>query len=757
MKPDNQTRVQQEPLKQTVKPSWMSFETKAAELLRLCGFEVMMDINQIGRQTDIWCERHGSLVSARILVECKSTKNKDRSLNSAEMTDFCNRVLLARNAGKADFGWMITNKKVTQLAKKVISDVNATEIIKIFTLEDILENSLSTRVYHASLQNYLSQNEINFIDPAIENYIGNNSIQNTNSLEKTVVNWIENSQQNLFLLLGDYGQGKTSFCHHLMGLYYGGNSFQRIPLYIRLREVANQGYQISSILRVALQERFGLNYPSFEVLKSLSREGKLLFIFDGLDEISLALRWHDIHSALQEILSLSEGKSKILITSRPGVFENETHASLALKTISGASSIKKQSIARISYFDAIRVKEFMKRSNVYNSSQVAESLLKLTTISDIIRRPFTLQLVVNSMFEEAFSKEELSSPTRLYTHYTDRWLHRDAWRSRISALPSASGFLFKEHFVQSLAWKMFSSGRAVIDVQFIEEAVLEYFSDFDGIADLVPEFVNEVKICSFLDALPNGTLEFSHYSFFQFFVAKYLASGDAESVVGHLSDYEYEPTILHFFCDLYDWPKLSRNDNHFLALKESRNYCANMVKIIDFKSAPLQYDLRLPDKASIAFKSTHPILTRFANSSVYSLVLDTTQSSSIKLIGIKAEVIQINCNGSLSVEIKESQIQSLELIVDKALDIKFESSKVSSGTFQCQGMNITSPVGETIGNVLLKTIPSNVHIEGFQEKLPSLTKTAAITKMGFRYQAGKSIKNKKKSRKSKRSSKTTTP
>lgn len=744
MTPNSHVSPRKDNTKKSIKTSWMNFEEKAAELLKLCGFDVVMNVNQIGRQTDIWCQSNGALISARILVECKSTRNRERSLNSAEMTDFCNRVLLARNAGKADFGWMVTNKKVTQLARKVISDVNATEIIKIYTLDDILKNSLNARVYHSSVQNYLSQNEINFIDPAIENYIGNNkSIQDNSSLEKTVLNWMASSHQNLFLLLGDYGQGKTSFCHHLLGLYYTGESFQRIPLYIRLREVANQGYQISSILRVALQERFGLNYPSFEVLKSLSRKGMLLFIFDGLDEITLSLRWHDIHSALQEILSLSEGKSKILITSRPGVFENESHAGDTLKKISGATNIKKQSVARISYFDERRIKEFMKQSNVSYRTEVVDSLLKLPTISDLIRRPFTLQMVVNSIAEEVFSKEELSSPTRLYINYTDRWLHRDAWRSRISALPSGTGLDFKEHFVRGLAWKMFCSGRAVIDVQFIEEAVREYFSDFNGIADLIPEFVNEVKVCSFLDALPNGTLEFSHHSFFQFFVARYLSSGAVEDAIELLSNYEFGQTMLHFFSELYDWSKLSRHDEHFSALKTSRKYCANIIEIIGYRNAPLDLNFRLPDNASVIFKSKQPIITQFSNSSVFNLNLTSSQSSSVKLVGIKAENVHISCNGALNIEIRESQISNLDLRITNTLDVKYKSSKVNSGTFNCHKMNLNIPKDETVGDVFLKTTLSNINIKTFQEQLPDSTKKAALTKMGFRLRG---VKDKKKNK-----------
>ena len=705
------------------------------------GFKITQNINLQGRQTDIWCQQSNALYSARIIIECKSTKKTDTVLGSRDVTDFCARVNLARSTGRADFGWLVTNKTISQLAEAVVLESNLEHAVKLFTLDDLIDKSIDITQYLGAIKSFLEKKDPKYVDPHLESYNGRLRDLDKSSLDSVMNDWVNHPRQTFFLLLGDYGQGKTSFCYNLLRNYIKAEGKGRIPLYIKLRDVANQGYKLATVLRVALQERFGLFYDSYETLDTLASRGRFIFIFDGLDEITLSLRWNEIYTALAEIVPFAKDNNKVIITSRPGIFQTEKNALDILSKLTNDQSKKYFSVAKISYFDKPKIVKYLKLAGVTEYQSVAKHLMSLPDIADLVRRPFTLQMVAETIATNSFSEEDISSSATLYEKYTASWLHRDSWRSRIATLSSSDSLSFKEHFVQLFAWNMFLNRKSEIDVKFVEQEVYNYFGSIKGSADLIPEFVNEIRICSFLDTLPNGALEFSHFSFFNFFIAKYLSNQNEALRIQLLSDHNFDITTLRFLIGLIDWEELSRRDNHHNAIAQSANYCLNTANIIAVNSSPLILNAIFPNGAQFVIDSPHAIVFHLINSTIENLTLTSSQASEIMLKDIQVENLIVECEFDIRLSIISCNIQKIKLKTKRKIELNVSNSEILAGNFFYESCSIIST--EQLSRTIISLESDEKHVTFFEVSAANkIRKMSAETmkNMGFNFTKKPKIK-----------------
>ena len=380
--------------------SWRSLEQEVAELLQLVGLEVQQDIKLQGRQTDVYCRNTDGLMSARILIECKFSSNEDHALPVSLISEFCSRLILARSTGQADFGWLITNAKIPANAWTVLRESSLGNACQLLTVDDLFNKCINAEDYLNHLNLSLPKSATGFVDPRLQILHSRLNIPSDTRFRAVIKDWL-NSNNTTFVLLGDFGQGKSTCCHELIResrkdkLTLQG----RVPIYVRLRDVANQGYTIQAILRVCLQEYFGFNYHSFEFLRLLAARGRLLFIFDGLDEINFSLRWNDLFLALREILTLAVGNNRILITSRPALFPDEWALYSAVRTILPPKENTRFISAKIRYFSEPEIREAATNFGLESSSDLFHRISRIQGLDDLMRRPITLSMILQTYAE----------------------------------------------------------------------------------------------------------------------------------------------------------------------------------------------------------------------------------------------------------------------------------------------------------------------------------------------------------------------
>lgn len=106
-------------------------------------------------------------------------------------------------------------------------------------------------------------------------------------------------------VLGKPGSGKSTFLRHLaIQCNYGNFAVNQIPVFITLRdfaEIYKDNHQID-LLEFIHQEFLDSNISQLETIKKLLQGGRILFLFDGMDEIS----HEDEHLVLNEIRRFCE-------------------------------------------------------------------------------------------------------------------------------------------------------------------------------------------------------------------------------------------------------------------------------------------------------------------------------------------------------------------------------------------------------------------------------------------------------------------
>lgn len=736
----------------SVDQQWREFETEMREIFELAGYECRGNIKLQGRQTDIWCNARNQLVSARVIVECKSTKGSD-SLPLDYVTEFCNRLSLARGSGIAELGWILTNYRVPDNAWSVIRDAHLQEACNIFRPEELLSKLLNLPQYLHQLKLAMPESKTGYVDTKLSLIMALKPSYPEGKLFFDILNiWLADRGRPLFLLLGDFGQGKTTCCYEILRRYFNDPSYLagRTPIYIRLRDVANQGYDLPALLRVCLQEQFGLHYVSFELLRYLSEKGHFIFLFDGLDEISYTVHWPAVFGALQQISRLAHKGNKLIVTTRPGAFP---HGSSLLSSIGSLERLFAGGerspypgstfiAASLHYFDTHQIKKVMQNFGLSDIDATFEKLRGIHDLEDLARRPITLKIILESW--DAIEAGTIQGYADLYQIYTSKWLGRDAWRSNIESFSIELSRNLKEDFVCALAWAMIEKGVLEVKSSFVGDTIRNHCAMFDFVDELITAFTKEIIVCSFLDFRPDAAVSFAHKSFYEYFVARYLSKQTEQELLGLLEQRLYDREILLFLAQMVEWRKLSTR----LAgdrVTASPIFSVNKLHLDSICGLSIDATVTIPQGCELYCVSTEPICITIDSSSPASVVLESQSMVELKLRDCIIEQVSLRCPSKLIFSAERSDISKVDIAQADRITVHMINSKMSGGTIENKGeCKLFLHAAVSLRSVVFSRF-AGLQIEKDSIALTSQEGRKIIKDMGgaFRYDVSSSIKRKR--------------
>lgn len=281
------------------------------------------------------------------------------------------------------------------------------------------------------------------------------------------------SQARVMLLLGQPGQGKSSFCrqtaHRLLADDVG--LAERVFL-LRLRDLEKEQAEfIQNPLDVAvgcLGEYGGFRKVGFE--KADLKDG--LLILDGLDEFYMnnGLSHDDVDNLLRHLVrdlrleAQSDYPMRCLITSRNNYVRLDRHHSTELLTLQIAEmSLAEQNDWLDRYERGLAPDAAEQRAFAAELRPELEKLAKSTAEKDknlreLVNQPILLQIVVEAQVNPARSENRAA----LYEGLFDRMVQRSWDKGQIrslQALAEGSGPRLFREFLQALALHIFYSER----------------------------------------------------------------------------------------------------------------------------------------------------------------------------------------------------------------------------------------------------------------------------------------------------------
>lgn len=480
---------------------------------------------------------------------------------------------------------IVTNRKLKEEEKNKLAIFG--EHVKIYSEQEIINEIMDFSQYLEMLINKYEEGTL--YNHYIEMYDENTG----DLLEYTVKDFLCETERNAFLILGDYGCGKTSFLmtlgYHLAKEYMEGNS-EIIPIFVPLKEYS-KSVNLDNVLLNIFVNKCYMSNVTLDAFKLLMRYKKFVILFDGFDEVAKRVNYDVKFGIFNEICKYCSGKTKVLVTCRPNYFQEKReykrlieNAHLQFEPTEVNNAVFEETF--ISELSAEQIEGYIdsyKRELRTNGLEISEfkKLIENThDLKDLSKRPFLLNIIIQTLPRIITAREKTGevkiNAAELYKKYTEIWLDREI--SKDKTLISKED---KMHFCIHIAYKMFRTDILELHYSDFPKEIKEYFKDLHIVED-VDYFSHDIQSCSFMNSDGEGNFKFIHKSFMEYFVGSFIAE-ELKDVTKGKKDIEKVLSIREISSEI----ALFIND----ILEESPTYY-DMISVLQSNSRHANQDVR---------------------------------------------------------------------------------------------------------------------------------------------------------------------
>jgi WD40 repeat protein len=401
------------------------------------------------------------------------------------------------------------------------------------TYDQLVSELIEFSSYMDKLIDDYEQNGVEYKMPLKKLYIEQNIIEDRtgrkDSLSNYVNEWLKDNTQNLLVILGDYGTGKTSFTLKYASELANKRKLENkgiIPVRIELKKY-REAIDYDTMIVNHLSEN-GIT-PNKEAFDFLLRTGNIMLMLDAFDEMAVQVNEEVTKKNFGELCKAVNGKAKVILTCRTHYFKEhpevksrvfDIRAPKGFITDAGTplyesiSSLKNRKICFLQYFDDIKIREYLNNALGKKAEEAMDMLNneKYKGLKDLATRPVLLAMIAQS-YSEISKGEIIPSAAGLYEAYIQKWVDRDDEKINLTK----DG---KVTFAEQLAVKLWLENKNNIHYRDLSPLVNEHFkSKILAPADL--EYAeHEVRASSFLTRDADGNYGFAHKSFMEFFIAR---------------------------------------------------------------------------------------------------------------------------------------------------------------------------------------------------------------------------------------------
>jgi hypothetical protein len=391
-------------------------------------------------------------------------------------------------------------------------------------------------------------------------------------LDKCINEWLGEDEENLLIILGEYGTGKTTFCRYITHqmavnrLEMGVDTFikdskKRIPLYFPLHYFEEN--IDTFIIHQFNKEGIGdINYDSF--LKRME-DGQFILILDGFDEMTQKIDADEKSKNFDKIYRVlkKRTKSKIILTTREEYFQSDAEFHSVFKE----REELKYRFVHIRLFDDDQIQQYLKKHTV-DPDYCWEQIETVFDIHDLAKRPVLLQLIVDYLPDLIREKGEMQSinASDLYQKCIDEELRRINERLDFK-IPNR----YRLEILQELMVWMFVNNVLTIDVMLLENKLnlRRYFPE--STAWEFERRLNEFLSFTFLIREGNNRYRISHKSFRDYLTSRAYVAEINSHKLEHFPKVRTTKEVNRFVLE-----QKPNKDNLLDIVKISKNFSENI-------------------------------------------------------------------------------------------------------------------------------------------------------------------------------------
>ncbi len=508
-----------------------TFEDRIAKLLSLLGYRVEREQLIDGNRVDLIAGKQSGLRSECYLVECKEHA---RPVGKG-VIEKLHAWLNGNQAREMRAEGMVV---ATAFSPQALTFANQSAILA-HTPEDLEKALFDFGPYLARLRRRFEES------PLARTYVPQRVLLEEDpksgegeDLLAHALKWAGGNGRRLWLLLGDYGTGKTAFfkrfSYELARLHLESDADGPglpIPIAIDLKEFPN-AISLEGLLLEHL--RVNAEWPGNpEILLYLLAAGRVILLLDAFDEMGTAAVGRSIEEQFRQLAApaAQSGQSprgnRVLITCRTHFFRDQqyvkdvTHCGAPDDLIPRDSTLGlvarsfDASIDELLLFNGAQIRQFLNHHLPAGKVLEAEAFIRNTyDLPSLAPRPVLLEMIIEAL-PELMKAGEAVTPAGLYHRYTSLWLEQKAGGS-LQTTPQQRKLL-----LETLAFELW--GRPSNRIHYHElTSILEQLPAA-LLAGLDPGRVDlELRTAAFLTRTGDGHYGFSHKSFREFFYAQHL-------------------------------------------------------------------------------------------------------------------------------------------------------------------------------------------------------------------------------------------
>lgn len=357
------------------------------------------------------------------------------------------------------------------------------------------------------------------------------------------------------LLMGDFGRGKT-FALRELARRIPAELGHLVPILLELRTL-EKAHSVEAMVAAHLANH-GEELIDLKAFGYMLREGRIVLLFDGFDELATRVTYDRAAEHLELVLRALEGKAKIVVSSRSQHFQTDAQVHTALGERVGV--LAQRRVLSIEDFTPDQIRLYLGNRYGGDTDAADERLRLLSSIQGLLglsQNPRMLSFIADldeSRLRAVAESGQVLSAAFLYEEILTTWLRYE--EQRTSGVHGAAGGLTVGelwHAVTALAVRLWESNEAYLELTDLAE-VAETLSALSERQLTAHQTMHAMGSGSLLVRTEDGLLGLIHGSVMEWLVAKAIAVqlDSAAAEVALLSRHPLSQLSVDFLCDLAD-------------------------------------------------------------------------------------------------------------------------------------------------------------------------------------------------------------
>jgi len=347
--------------------------------------------------------------------------------------------------------------------------------------------------------------------------------------------------EKLIPIVGDYGSGKSAFCHHLLYQLCKVDDDSIIPVFIPLGQLQKRNTMENFLIRdifnfIKNNYQFNISENDFNELVS---KGRLIFILDALDEMSTRLDNTIAQNNLNHSIKLAKN-NVVVLTSRHTYISKDMEKKL----------FEYDRLIKIKDFTNDEIKKFLRRYIKDDEERIDQisHVVDDERMSTLARKPLFLYIIYNHF--NKLKKYFVINESVILKTLTEEWIKHDAKVQQETDVIKQNKIIdSRQRISEVLASASYKTGMpiGIDDIKSEVSEELRYDDSETDAAEKLLEYYNDAIHSTFLIKEGNEKYRFIVNPVMEYFVASRIINdirkGRITSILDHVDSIRTEETF----------------------------------------------------------------------------------------------------------------------------------------------------------------------------------------------------------------------